>query len=976
MTSLRGRHWIGLAALALGSLAACNCDPETPTGADAGTDAGQVVGDAGGDGSSGNVDSSAADSGAVDAAGIDSAAASDAAAGNDAAASTDATSAVDSAAGGDSAVANQPPQVTILSPPASRSFARGETIFFECYAVDPETGAIADADIVWTDGNTRLGIGANVQNALDAVGDHVVTCSATDPGGQSASASVTITIVANQAPQVTIQAPDDGSYFLASDAIVFAGAAIDPEDGVLSGSAVRWLDGSSQIGLGSDVTTALPLGDHVITLQATDSAGALGSATITIHVVDNLPPRCRIQQPGNGDTIVEGSSVTFDAQCVDPDGTTIANSAYLWTSSLDGQIGRGASVVNLLVGIGLHTITVCATDTTSGVLQGCAAVDITVVFNEPPVASISQPDAGAQFEACQGIALACRSSDPEGGFVHYQWSSNFDGDLGNSRDLFWQPQVSGSHVLTCTAFDAQGKSDSAQVTVAVLSPRVRIAQPADGSVHAPGSQITFTGNACDTVDGQLTGASLTWSSSVDGPLGTGAFLQTAALTAGLHIITLTATNAFNDSRSAAITLYVDTAPQVSITAPDNNASFATSANVHFTGSATDAEDGDLTAAIAWYDSASGAFDSGGAASASNLALGKHVVTAAATDSLGVTGQARVSILISDGSPLFASRNFGQTNAALRDPSSGEYWLAGNNGLRRVDLSQPGQGTLYTTDNSDLPGNTVHDVLVRSDGALLVATGNGLAACAAPGAGQTGSPSNCNTYQGGDLALQSDNVRTLLELPDGRTVVGTSQCLMLSSWTSDQHQDFCQGDGSGDGLIADRVQALAYDASRGAIWIGTDNGVSLLVAAAAPEVMDRDAFSFTDVTEADGLVDNDVRAIAVAPSGDLWFATAGGVSRLAAGAGGLFTSYTAADGLPSNTARGVAIDVVTIDALAHEVVWVATAGGLGRIDAAVPSVIAITTADGLPSNNCFSVELGSQHAKLVGTDLGITIYRGW
>ena len=987
MTRMKKNNWIGLAVLALGPWAACNCQPEVAPGPDAGIDSGHVSTDAGGDSSTTPVDAAGTDTRRNDAAAIDHAG-SDAlgqdatatdAAGADAT-GTDAATGIDTAPATDAAVGNLPPVVNLLSPSNGQSFARGQTIVFNCNATDPETGAIANGSIVWTDGTNSLGIGARVQTALDVVGDHVISCTATDPAGLSRSASITITIVGNRAPQVSIERPADGSYFLPSDTITFNCLAVDPEDGLLTGTSIRWLDGADQIGMGVTLTTAMLLGDHSITCEATDSQGATGSAVSTIHVVTNVPPRCNIQQPNNNDTVVEGASVTFDVNCFDPDSATpIPNASILWSSSLDGQLGRGATVVNALVSVGQHTITVCAPDPVDANVQGCSSVTVDVVVNQPPVVNLVEPLNGASFEACQQIALSCRATDPEGTNIAYQWSSSLDGVIGNNRDIFgWQPQLPGTHVLTCSATDlgGLGKSASAQVTVAILSPRVRLNHPADGSAYAPGVSVAFAGNACDTVDGQLFGGSLVWTSSIDGRFGTGTTFNSNALSAGAHTITLTATNSATVSRSASITLYIDAPPQVTITAPRDGANVTNTAVVDFAGTATDAEDGNLTSSIGWRDSFSGLFGSGGATSSSNLALGKHVITASVVDSLGVTGSARVSILVGDGNPLFASRNFGQVNAIARDPNSGGYWLASSIGLRSVDPAGLTLGALYTAGNSDLPGNMVLDVLMLADNTLLVATSNGLAVCASPGAGQTGSPTNCNIYQGGDLALQSDTIRALLQLPDGRTLIGTSQCLMFSNWATNQHRDYCQGDGGGDGLIADRIQALAYDAASGVVFVGTDGGVSVLEPAAAPEVMDRGLSIFTNLTNADGLVNNDVRAIAVAPSGDVWFATAGGLSQLAAGGGLAFTSYTTANGLPSNAARDVAIDLVTIDALPHEVVWVATAGGLGRIDAAVPSVIAITTTDGLPSNNCFSIDVGAQHVKYVGTDQGIASYRGW
>src|SRR5439155_1053585 len=55
----------------------------------------------------------------------------------------------------------------------------------------------------------------------------------------------------------------------------------------------------------------------------------------------------------------------------------------------------------------------------------------------------------------------------------------------------------------------------------------------------------------------------------------------------------------------------NTAPLVSITAPASGQTLASSATITFTGSASDLEDGDLTAAIAWTSDRDGALGTGG-----------------------------------------------------------------------------------------------------------------------------------------------------------------------------------------------------------------------------------------------------------------------------------------------------------------------------------------------------------------------------
>ncbi len=93
----------------------------------------------------------------------------------------------------------------------------------------------------------------------------------------------------------------------------------------------------------------------------------------------------------------------------------------------------------------------------------------------------------------------------------------------------------------------------------------------------------------------------------------------------------------------------NTAPSVSITSPTDSASYGSGAIIDFTGSASDAEDGSLTVALAWTSTIDGSIDSGGSFSRS-LSDGFHTIMAEATDSGGKSGSASTTITVGDPPP--------------------------------------------------------------------------------------------------------------------------------------------------------------------------------------------------------------------------------------------------------------------------------------------------------------------------------------
>jgi len=93
-------------------------------------------------------------------------------------------------------------------------------------------------------------------------------------------------------------------------------------------------------------------------------------------------------------------------------------------------------------------------------------------------------------------------------------------------------------------------------------PAVIITSPADGSTHPSGTTILFEGTALDPEDGDLTSA-LTWTSSIDGQIGSGAsFCRT--LSNGIHTITASATDSKGAMGSDSHTITVGTLTKLNV----------------------------------------------------------------------------------------------------------------------------------------------------------------------------------------------------------------------------------------------------------------------------------------------------------------------------------------------------------------------------------------------------------------------------
>jgi len=91
----------------------------------------------------------------------------------------------------------------------------------------------------------------------------------------------------------------------------------------------------------------------------------------------------------------------------------------------------------------------------------------------------------------------------------------------------------------------------------------------------------------------------------------------------------------------------DSPPSVTITSPTDGTTFDSGAAISFAASASDAEDGDLTASLVWTSDQVGQIGTGGSFTAT-LSDGTHVVEASVADSAGNIGSTRVTITVGSG----------------------------------------------------------------------------------------------------------------------------------------------------------------------------------------------------------------------------------------------------------------------------------------------------------------------------------------
>jgi len=193
----------------------------------------------------------------------------------------------------------------------------------------------------------------------------------------------------------------------------------------------------------------------------------------------------------------------------------------------------------------------------------------------------------------------------------------------------------------------------------------------------------------------------------------------------------------------------------------------------------------------------------------------------------------------------------------------------------------------------------------------------------------------------DLAMQiSQFVRRIFQDDKG------------SLWFGTNGDGVCRYDGNAleyfnvrEGLSGAAVRGIVGD-QEGNIWIGTEGGITKFDPPASPRPGPE---SFFNLTEQDGLVNNDVWSLVVDSKGIIWIGTLQGVSRFD---GEMFTPFDIPEAEPDYS-RGV-----TSARIVHSIMedskgrmWFGTKGGAWVYDGT--SLTNISEKDGLCSNsvNC-------------------------
>jgi len=184
-------------------------------------------------------------------------------------------------------------------------------------------------------------------------------------GGQE----LAIRSVSANAPVVSVLSPNGGEIWTASGTYTITWTGSDADNDTLTYSVLYSPDGYNWTPVGTTIT------ETQLVVHAAELAGGVGarirvlatdgvntsSSESAAFTVESKRPQALILSPAGGGIIPPGAPLFLRGYAYDLEDGSLGEAALQWSSSRDGNLGTGSTVLTSL-SFGQHTITLTATD--------------------------------------------------------------------------------------------------------------------------------------------------------------------------------------------------------------------------------------------------------------------------------------------------------------------------------------------------------------------------------------------------------------------------------------------------------------------------------------------------------------------------------------------------------------------------------------------------------------------------------------
>ena len=368
----------------------------------------------------------------------------------------------------DVTVPNRAPLAVDSIPPLDLFTGDTATLDVASYFTDPDGDSLSYAAATSDSGTATATVNTSLIT-LTAVtqGSVIITVTATDPGGLSATHGFDVT-VPNRAPLAVDSIPPIDLFTGDTATLDVASYFTDPDGDSLSYGAVTSDSGTATANANTSLITltAVTPGSATVTVTATDPGGLSAAHSFDVTVPNRAPLAADSIPPLD---LFTGDTATLDVASyfTDPDGDSLSYGAVTSDSGTATANANTSLITLTAVTPGSATVTVTATD--PGGLSAAHSFDVTVP-NRAPLAADSIPPLDLFTGDTASLEVASYFTDPDGDSLSYAAATS---DPGTATATVKGSLISltaitqGSAIITVTATDPGGLSAAHSFDVTV-----------------------------------------------------------------------------------------------------------------------------------------------------------------------------------------------------------------------------------------------------------------------------------------------------------------------------------------------------------------------------------------------------------------------------------------------------------------------------------------------------------------------------
>lgn len=323
-------------------------------------------------------------------------------------------------------------------------------------------------------------------------------------GDSTSSDTVTLLVVANTRPLVSLTSPANGASVKIGDPVALTAEATDADgevDRVLFYQDGELLAGDTLAPFSFLWEDAL-LGVYDLTAVAFDDSGdSTVSQPVRISIDANRAPDALINSPTAESQIREGSTIIVKALASDDDGEVTNVEFFLNDQQISEDPTAPYEYVWQNIPAGEYIWYCVATDE-NGASTTSATVTVNVTENRLPRITFTSPKPDTVIKAGSAIDVIVKASDPDGRVEQVTFNENGTVLAQQSEAPFSYRIVNaeaGAYTITVSATDDDGETAEKSIRFTATdneNPTVQITAP-ENNARFSGRSVTITAEAAD-----------------------------------------------------------------------------------------------------------------------------------------------------------------------------------------------------------------------------------------------------------------------------------------------------------------------------------------------------------------------------------------------------------------------------------------------------------------------------------------------